>query len=59
MLLDFTNLVLHYDAQVLLLSGVVDQSGGGQVCVLVLQLTVQSYADTCSFLVFMVLEHGL
>lgn len=40
----FTNLVLHYDAQVLLLSGVVDQRGGGKVRVLVLQLPVQSCA---------------
>ena len=41
-LLMHTDLVLHYDAQVLLLSGVVDQGGGGQVRVLVLQLPVQS-----------------
>ena len=37
------NLVLHYDAQVLLLGGVVDQGGGGEVGVLVLQLPVQSW----------------
>ena len=47
---DDTNLVLHDDAQVLLLRGVVDQGGGGQVCVLVLQLTVQRCGNVCLYI---------
>ena len=46
---DDTHLVLHDDAQVLLLSGVVDQGGRGQVCVLVLQLTVQRCGNVCLY----------
>ena len=39
------DLVLDDDAEVLLLGGVVDEGGGGQVSVLVLQLPVQGWGE--------------
>ena len=50
-----TDLVLHDDTEVLLGALLGDEGGGGQVSVLMLQLTVQSYdnviANFCNFFV--------